>query len=167
MSLAQLPQNEANRLREIHASGDRDALRGYIRALRDRRWPLRAIGEPLGLSRSTIQFWETTGVPEENPSQEIVVSMSPRAIETAGDKLTRRRSEVLEEDKQRMNLLSFMAKQVRSQTPENSPLRRAANELDAKIEEYLKRMVPVTEIAKAMGVTHRAVKARMERYHAK
>lgn len=159
--LSQLPEAESTKLKEIYESGDREELKSYIASLRAQQWPLRAIGEPLGLSRSTIQFWEKNYTDEPNDE----VLYSPRAIETSGVKTVRWRTQILDGDYIRFRELAALAKGVRSQTPQGSPLRLASAELDALIETYLSRMVPITEIAKAMGVTHRAVKARIERRH--
>ena len=162
MSLATLPTAEVDRLKALHESGDRDALRAYIRALREQQWPLRAIGDPLGVSRSTVQYWEQTGQPAKDP-KDTVVPLSPRAITTAGTKTVRWRSRLPEGVAEQLKYHADRAKMVRSQTPPNSPLRQSAKILDDMIALYLSHMVAVTEIAEAMGVTHRAVKARMER----
>ena len=160
MTLTQLPEEEATYLKKLYESGDRKALKRHIAALRDKQWPLRAIGEPLGLSRSTIQFWERAadgGYPSK------AVTLSPKAIETAGVKTVRWRTRIHPVHWEEFGKLAKSAQKVRSQTPEISQLREDAERLDVLIEYYLNKMVPVTSIAKAMGVTHRAVKARMER----
>ena len=164
MSLETLPAAQAEHLRALYASGDRPGLKAYIVALRAKQWPLRAIGEPLGLSRSTIQYFERSASYIDNTRVEI--PLSPRAIETDGVKTVRWRSHIPENQKPTLRLLSDQARRVRAQTPADSPLRRASTDLDYWIEHYLYRMVPVTEIAEAMGVTHRAVKARLERRNA-
>ena len=161
MSLPHLPEAQADRLRALHASGDRPALKAYINALRAQQWPLRAIGEPLGLSRSTIQYFEKTAEYVDHTILDI--PFSPKAIETAGARTVRWRSHLPGNQKAWLHVLAQQARKVRAQTLPGSAPHRASEDLDNLIEHYLNRMVPVTEIAEAMGVTHRAVKARIER----
>lgn len=161
MTLETLPEAQADRLQAIYASGDRPALKAYIAALRARGWPLRAIGDPLGLPRSTVQYFENNA-----PSDVVVaaaIPLSVRFIENAGAKTARWRTHIPEDHRDLLRTRAADARRVRAQTPANSPLREAAERLDNLIELYLSRMVPVTEIAEVMGVTHRAVTARLER----
>jgi hypothetical protein len=160
MSLETLPPEQAARLRLLHAQGDHESLKTYIAALRAQQWPLRAIGEPLGLSRSTIHYFERNA---KGPKDTSSIPLPERAFEVAGAKTVRWRTHLPPEQRDRLADLAKKARRVRAQTPANSELRIAADTLDTLIEVYLHRMVPVTEIADAMGVTHRAVTARIER----
>jgi DNA-binding transcriptional MerR regulator len=160
VSLVHLPQAQADRLKALYSSGDRPALKAYIGALRAQGWPLRAIGEPLDLPRSTIQYFEKSADQTADTSS---IPLSPKAIETAGTKTVRWRTHIPAEQRPMLRELADKAKRVRSTTPQDSELRQASDRLDSLIQHYLDRMVPVTEIAEAMGVTHRAVNARIER----
>ena len=155
-----LPEAEAKILKELRASGDKDALRSKVAALRAQKWTLRTIADAVGVSRTTIQDWER-GAPQSDEPPD--ATLSPKAIETAGDKTVRWRSHIKRVDKERLARLAPQAQKVRSQTPAESPLRQAADLLDLTIVYYIERMTAITEIAEAMGVTHRAVKARLER----
>lgn len=162
MTLAHLPEVEQQKIRDLYASDDRPALKNHIAALRRQHWPLRSIAEALGLSRATVQYWERNADPTSQPEK---VPLSPKAIETAGVRTVRWRSHLRQDEAERLAVLAPQAQKVRSQTPEDSPLRDAAALLDALILKAQGRMVAVTEIAQAMGVTHRAVSARLERLH--
>ena len=156
--IVDLPKELVEELLAIYESGDREMLSNYIISLRAQKWPLRAIGEPIGMSKSTVQFWERAATADA-----VDTTYSPRAIESAGVRTVRWSARISDGDLERFRTLSEEARKVRSQTPENSSQRIAAEELDLLIEVYLNKMVTVTDIANAMGVTRRAVRARMER----
>ncbi len=164
--VVQLPKEEQDALVALHKGGDRVALKSRILALRAQKWPLRAIGEPMGVGRSTVQMWEQSSSEVDQSMLPEDVKLSPRAIETAGVKEVRWKVAVSSEDVYWLRTLYLSARKVRSQTPQSSPLRANSAELDELIEHYLNKMVPVTDIARHMGVTHRAVKARLERRNA-
>ena len=51
----QLPERVAARLRELHSSGRSELLSGTLAALNEAGWPLRSLGEALGISRQAVQ----------------------------------------------------------------------------------------------------------------
>ena len=154
-----LPPLESERLLELYENGDRVELKRYIAALRANKWTLQAVAETLGVSKSTVQYWErhAKGVnPEDAP-------LSPRGVEVQGVKTVKWRTHVPTKDVEHIAYLAQQARKVRSQTPAGSQLYKDAEMLDFLIQENLTRMVSVTELAGIMGVTNRAVKARIER----
>lgn len=163
-TVAVLPEKEQDRLRAVRESEDLPALRQHVLALRRAKWPLRAIGDPLGAPRSTVRMWEKNANPNgETP----VVPECPRAERERGERTVRLRLDVPPEDRKRLQELAQSARQVRGRTPKDAPARKDADKLDEMIEEYIARDVPVKRIADRMNVTPRAVAARHERYVAR
>ena len=52
---ARLPERVAARLRELRSSGRSELLSGTLAALNEAGWPLRSLGEALGISRQAVQ----------------------------------------------------------------------------------------------------------------
>jgi len=50
-----LPERMATRLRELRSSGRSELLSGTLAALNEAGWPLRSLGEALGISRQAVQ----------------------------------------------------------------------------------------------------------------
>ena len=50
-----LPERVATRLRELRSSGRSELLSGTLAALNEAGWPLRSLGEALGISRQAVQ----------------------------------------------------------------------------------------------------------------
>ena len=50
-----LPERIASRLRELRSSGRSELLSGTLAALNEAGWPLRSLGEALGISRQAVQ----------------------------------------------------------------------------------------------------------------
>jgi antitoxin component of RelBE/YafQ-DinJ toxin-antitoxin module len=50
-----LPERVAGRLRELRSSGRSELLSGTLAALNEAGWPLRSLGEALGISRQAVQ----------------------------------------------------------------------------------------------------------------
>lgn len=160
-SVIELPEDEQAKLREIRESGDLHALRLRVLALRQAKWPLRAIGDPLDAPRSTVRMWETNADPDgEIPP----VPECERAKRERGERTVRLRMDVPPADRELLLKLAKSARQVRGRTPKDADIRKDADQLDKLIESYINRNVPVKRIAEHMGVTPRAVAARYERY---
>lgn len=164
-TVAVLPEDEQNRLRAVRESEDLVALRQHVLALRLAKWPLRAIGDPLGAPRSTVRMWESNASPTaELPN----VPECPRAARERGERVVRLPVDVPPEDRDKLKVLAQAARRVRGRTPVDSPDRIAANQLDTMIESYIvEREIAVKRIAEHMGVTPRAVAARYERFVAR
>ncbi len=161
--LIALPQDEQDALKALHADKDTKLpeLRQRVLALRHARWPLRAIGDPVGAPRSTVRMWEL----EANSEADLpVVPECERAARARGERVVRMRPDVPPEDRDELRRLAASAKKVRSRTPETDPAKKDARALDALIETYIARNIPISKIADRMGVTPRAVTARHERF---
>lgn len=160
-NLITLPEGEQEILQKIRESQDLNELRRRVYALRQAKWPLRAIGDALGAPRSTVRMWEL-GADENSELPD--VPECPRAVKARGERVVRLRMDVPPEDRDKLRELAKSARQVRGRTPKDAKIRRDAEELDKMIESYIARKVPVKRIAGHMGVTPRAVTARYERY---
>jgi hypothetical protein len=161
-SVVELPPEEQEKLRRVRESNDLVALRQRVLALRVAKWPLRAIGDPLGAPRSTVGMWEKGADSEgELPS----VPECDRAQRERGERIVNLRMDVPPEERNRLFTLAEEARLVRGRTPKDAPASVAAAELDELIFEYIERNVPVKRIANYMGVTPRAVTARYQRYN--
>lgn len=160
-SVAVLPIEEQNKLRAVRESDDLPALRQRVLALRNAKWPLRAIGDPIDAPRSTVRMWEQGA----DPNGELpIVPECPRAQRERGERVVRKTLDVPPEERKRLRDLATKARQVRGRTPKDAPARIAADELDALIARYIQREIPVKRVAGHMGVTPRAVAARYERH---
>lgn len=154
-----LPQSTADQLVALKGSSTEEFY-ALVKALRLQGWPLRAIAEPFSVSRTAVQGWEakyteSTPLPEAPP-----LPTSPRKDRTTGPKkLTLDQTEV--EDLRR---LADLASGVRRFTDRNSPSRRAASELEAKLLEYSERGFSRTQLAKYCGVSDSSIKQRLRKY---
>lgn len=160
-SVAELPQEEQGKLREIRDSKDLPALRQRVLALTLAKWPLRAIGDPLDAPRSTVRMWKLGA----DPSGDLpTVPECDRAARERGERTVRFRMDVPPADRKQLKKLAESARNVRGRTPKDAPVRKDADKLDKMIDSYISRNVPVKRIATHMGVTPRAVAARYGRY---
>lgn len=155
-----LPEHETDKLKELYQKKDRQPLMAYIAALRKERWTLQDIANALGTTRSTIQYWENKNQNECNDSD---IAVSVRKLSSYGVKTKKSFAEIPVADQERMAYLSQQAKKIGNKTPVDSPLHALSQELDEIIYKHLLRLVPVSKIAEACHVTHRAIRARYER----
>jgi hypothetical protein len=166
--MEELPPDVARRLRDHRH--DLPALRGYVRLLREAGWTLEAIGVPLDAPRSTVSSWErhphhvpllNFPVPPSPPSRS-----SPRYAPVSPPPNLHTRAlpvDVPPDDAARIADLAPLARRCRGGTPPTSPLRAAADELDALVLRHRDRGVPVQRLADLAGVTYRAMKVRLDR----
>lgn len=160
-SVIELPVEEQEKLRAIRESGDLLALRQYVLALRQARWPLRAIGDPLEAPRSTVRMWEKGA---DSDATLPTVPECIRAQRDRGERVANLPLDVPPEEREDLRRLAAEARQVRAKTPKTAPARIAADRLDELIAAYVGRGIAVKRIADRMGVTPRAVTARYDRH---
>lgn len=153
-----LPPHEIKVLNHMIATGDVSGLRSRVALLRSKGWTLRQLAEVVGVSHTTISNWEDTPT---NPDSR--TTLSPKAVTSAGVKTVRWYVRLTSKDREQLADLSKSAKKVTSASSTSSQNYRDSLMLDELIVAHLHRMVPITEIAEAMDVTHRAVRARLER----
>lgn len=163
-----LPEDEAKRLVSLREAGPLQlpALRGRVKALRQAGWSLAAIGTPLGANRSTTRMWELVAK-DEDVATASTEPVPPSPEKNTAIKTVRLYPDVPAAERQELIKLADSARRVRGWTPADSEARKDAKELERRLEIYDKRGVPKKRIAEHLGVTHRAVAARLERSRAK
>lgn len=158
-----LPEAEQNILRDLRTKGDLPVLRARVALLRDAGWTLAAIGAPLEANRSTTRMWEYAADNEfiEQAKQLGAVPEIDRAPQGARE--IRKFPDVPVEDREKLRTLANGARAVRGWTADDAPSMIAAKELERMLVRYSGQGVPLKRLAEHMGVTHRAVAARIER----
>lgn len=139
----------ADFLREQRESGHTDTLLSHVKALRVAGWPLSAIAEIFKVSKTTISTWESrtdyTPQPVEAPPYPKVRELS--TFET-----------------QNLALLTKKASKVRRFTPKDSTARVSALALEKTLLHLHGEGITVSALARACGVTRRAINQRLEKY---
>jgi len=115
-------------------------------------------------ARTTIRSWITRG--DQGLEVAVLVPMpaSPSPVRTASIPIKRRPISpgVPPELLETLAQLSVLARRYRSKTRPDSPYARANQELTEIVRDLYSRGVPLREVAKAMGVSYRAVVRRVE-----
>lgn len=142
-------------------TGSSEEFYALVKALRLECWPLRAIGEPFGVSRTAVQGWEskyTEGTPLPN--------VPPLPIQTVSKdrKNTSKKIELSSDEADELRTLAELASHVRRFTDRNAKSRRAASELESKLIEYSKRGVSRKLLAEYCGVSDSSIKQRLRKH---
>jgi hypothetical protein len=158
VTVVTLPAEEGALLRQLRET-DRRRFLIRVRALVDSGWPLRAVGEPLDAGRSTVRSWKmSAGEADARDLEEL-----PPVPARSRLKVIRLRPDVPEEERAELIELAQQARSVNRWTPQDAPERAASQELNRRLQMYVNRGVPVRTLANRLGVTYRAVVARLER----
>lgn len=162
--LPQLPQEEADRLVALRAAGPNGlpALRARVAALRAAGWSLAAVGAPMGANRSTTRMWQL-GAADGDAAASAEETPIPRPPTRQNLTSVRLYPDVPPAERDDLIRLAESARQVRGWTPQDAPTRQDAAEFERRLREYVSRGVPLKRIADHVGVTHRAIAARLER----
>jgi hypothetical protein len=169
---ADLPEDTAALLRRFRET-DQAEFHALLLALKEKRWPYRAIGDAFGVTRAAVRAWYVTAGqdPFNFARAEVMVDHVPDLPPTArgsGVRAKRLIPDVPAEDQERIRDLTARAQVVKRWTPADSPAREAARELEELLFFYAKeRHVPVVKLAKHAGVTRRAVAQRIEKQSAR
>ena len=169
---AVLPEETAALLREFRDT-DRSEFNALLLALKEKNWPYRAIGDVFEVTRAAVLSWYVQAAedPFNFARAEVMVKHVPDLpATTRGSKSRIKRlvPDVPAEDQAKIRDLTEQAKVVKRWTPENSPARAAALELEGMLYFYSsERHVPVVRLAKYAGVTRRAVAQRIEKQAAR
>lgn len=168
-AVAHLPADASRRLQELRAEEQEGRFYAYLLELREAGWPLRAIAEPLGVSRAAVMGWQrkaeaahlTITIAGHNP----LVPALPLASHSQPYYAKKITPDIPKKDRPELIQLHRQAKKVTRWTPEEHPSRQAAKELEERILFYAnQRKVPVASIAKHLGVTRRAIAQRIEKH---
>lgn len=149
MNTQKLPQDYSKTLRGFRESGQTDTYLSHVKALRVEGWPLSAISEVFGVSKTTISTWESRS------------DYDPCPVEVPTYPKTRNLSEF---ETQNLALLAEKASTVRRFTDPKAASRQAALVLERSLIALHAEGVTITELARACGVTRRAVNQRLEKY---
>lgn len=161
---ATIPPAEARLLEELRAAS-LPSLRHRVRALRRAGWTLDAIGGPLGLRRSTIRSWEKSEpatLSDERAALELPLP-PPRSVTSEQPSTPRVTPQLTDQDAARLRELSPRARSWRSGTPSGADATSARDEMDRIVAAAYARDVPIAALARAAGVTHRAMTVRVRR----
>lgn len=156
-SLSPETVNQLTALRET----DKDAFYALIVALRSKNWPLRAIAEALGVSRTAVQGWERKYQPGTPlPDAEWAPTPSPKD-RTSGTK----KKELSAEEADDLRKLAEEASTVRRYTDQNSASRRSADLLESKLYTYHGvKGISLTQLAEACDVSRSAIAQRLRKF---
>lgn len=136
-------------LRGMRESGQTSTYLSHVKALRQEGWPLSSISEVLGVSKTTISAWESRTDFELEPV-EVPPYPKPRELSTF--------------ELNNLRLLTQKSSKVRRFTDKNAPGRRSALALEKTLLHLHAEGITITALAKACGVTRRAINQRMEKY---
>lgn len=167
MTARELPETEQALLKKLRADGDLPLLRARVALLRDAGWTLAAIGAPLEANRSTTRMWEYAAISDDYDKVKEFASVPVFDRAPKGVKVIRKYRDVPAPERDALRDLANKARSVRGWTPDDAESRKAANELESRLLAYDAKGVPLKRLAEHMGVTHRAVAARIERAEAK
>lgn len=143
--------------RRVDTEAERNALNGYIAALREAGWSLASIGCALGMGREGVRLRETaaTGV-----NRTLDVPVLPRKP----PKVKRVRPSVPADVLAEMVALREVAQHVNGTTALDAPSRAASLRLTELIAEQVTSGVSMYRVAQQLGVTQRAVRSRLVRH---
>lgn len=165
-STQDLPELEAQKLRTLREAGPSalPQLRARVSALRDVGWSLAAVGKPLNANRSTTRMWQLAAKPEDVAESIKTLGQPPAAPpRRAASKVVRLYPDVPEAEREELIRLATSARRIRGWTAKDAQERRDAAEFERRLREYSRRGVPLKRLAEHIGVTHRAIAARLER----
>lgn len=164
-----LPQSEIDYLASI--AHDRRALRARLRALWDQGWSLSILGAALSPKRprATVHYWikdlsplsssHQPPLPFPSVPRPLVMelaSTSNATIRTAAPSLT-------PEQVQRLRSLSAQARRYRARTAESNAFAVANRQFTDLVKALRSEGIPAVEIARAAGISYRAVARRIAR----
>lgn len=167
-AVAHLPADVSRLLKEFREEENPRNFYSYLSALRAKGWPLRAIAEPLNVSRAAVLSWSKqaaltnidTAMERNYPVPDL--PMDTHAQPYTAKKIT---PDIPKKDLPELIQLHRQAKKVTRWTPEEHPNRQAARILEERILFYTnQRKVPVASIARHLGVTRRAIAQRIEKH---
>lgn len=162
----QLPESEAVKLVKLREAGPNalPKLRARVAVLRDAGWSLAAVGAPLNANRSTTRMWQTSAKPDDVAASIKELGACAQApVRRGASKVVRLFPDVPENEREELAALATQARLVRGHTPEDAPARVAAQEFEKRIRAHKERGVPVKRMAEIVGITHRAIAARIDR----
>lgn len=139
-----------------------DEFYAHVAALKNSGWSLRAVSEPLGVSRTAVSGW----VKKHNPSKVKTPKVPSPPIPEKTVKATRQREEgytLSENQSQQLRKLTQEASSVRRFTDPNARSRKAAQELEDLLRGYIDLGVSKKRLSEHCGVSDSAIKQRLRK----
>lgn len=161
MSTTELPALSAETVSTLKdlRENDTPAFLIYVKALRASQWPLRAISEPLGVSRTTVSNWEAAATHTEPlPEVEVLPLAAPKERTKATKKI-----ELTQSESDELHRLTVEAASVRRFTDANASSRQSARLLESMLYNYREKGLTLTQLAKACGVSRSAIAQRLRK----
>lgn len=157
--LPTLPQATVNQLVALRGTS-KEEFHALIKALRLENWPLRAIAEPFGVSRTAASDWEKA----YDGATELPKVPSLPVVPVKERKSAYKKTELSADEAQDLLKLANLASEVRRYTDVSAPSRRAALELEGKLIEYANKGISRTQLAKYCGVSRSSIQQRLGKY---
>jgi lambda repressor-like predicted transcriptional regulator len=138
---------------------DKEEFYAYVVALRKSGWPLRAISDPLGVSRTAVTGWERKyGIDRLLPVVEPLPEVKPKERKNGV-----RRYQLSAVEASELLRLNEEASKVRRFTDANAESRQSARVLESMLYTYREKGATLTQLAKACGVSRPAVAQRLRK----
>lgn len=157
--LPELSASTVQQLSALRSKEDKEDFYLHVASLRKNSWPLRAIAEPLGVSRSIVNIWETKIDPlAEMPETEPLPQQISEQVKPIYSKY-----ELTEEQSQTLWDLAREASKVRRYTDPDAPSRESARELEKLLHMHKDNGASLNTLKNACGVSRRAIAQRLEK----
>ena len=142
---------------------DIDEFHAFVLELTKAKWSLRVIGEAIGVSHSIVKRWKDIAI-EDNLTMKTQreVPQVPKKEKASSSRPTKPEIIIPEADKQRIQELIPLASMVRGRTPQDSPYRQAAHELEDLLAHWKSQDVSYKTLAEIGNVSRRAIAQRLE-----
>lgn len=136
-----------------------DQFYALVASLRNNKWPLRAIADPLKVSRSIVSDWQKKAQQDQVlPVSEQLPPIVPKQVKSVYARYT-----LTEQQQNELRELAGTASRVRRYTDKNAPSRLAAQRLEELLHEHKENGASLSQLARACGVTRRAISQRLEK----
>ena len=157
--LPELSDESVQQLKALR-EGEAQSFYAYVKSLRKNKWPLRAIAEPLGVSRTAVSNWErSVHNSTPLPATERLPEVLPKRV-----KPVYRKFELTASQQKELKDLAHEASKVRRFTDANAPSRRDAEKLESLLLKYTKAGASFGQLAKACEVSRSSIAQRLRKY---
>lgn len=157
--LPTLPQDTADKLVALKGSNPGEFY-ALIKALRTEGWPLRAIAEPLSVSRTAVMDWE-----KKCPTVSALPEVPELPLAEPKERINSTKKYTLSDEQvSHLKELTELASNVRRYTDKNAPSRQAAEELETLLIEYSNQGISRTQLGIYCGVSDSAIKQRLRKH---
>lgn len=152
-----LPEETANELITLRKE-DTEEFYAFIKGLTSAGWSLRSIANAIGVSFTSVQKWKTLAAQETTRA----IPEVPQRFKATSSKPVKPEVHIPSSDKTRIQELIPQAAMVRGRTPQDSPYREAARELEDILFKYKELDASYKTLSQIAGVSRRAIAQRLE-----